>query len=82
MQTSINKVEKVTSWEICEGHTITKTITGDSTYAMYSSSKNNYEWNTHITCSCGWTSGHNSKLSNKVITQVHNERFNIVLEVK
>jgi hypothetical protein len=78
----MNKVEKVTSWEIGEGHTITKTLTSDSTYAMYSSSKNNYEWNTHITCSCGWVSGHNSKLSNKVIEQVHNEQFNMVLEVQ
>ena len=78
----MSKVEKVTSWEIGEGHTITKTLTSDSTYAMYSSSKNNYEWNTHITCSCGWVSGHNSKLSNKVIEQVHNEQFNMVLEVQ
>ena len=78
----MNKVEKVTSWEIGEGHTITKTLTSDSTYAMYSSSKNNYEWNTHISCSCGWVSGHNSKLSNKVIEQVHNEQFNMVLEVQ
>ena len=78
----MSKVEKVTSWDLGEGPTITKTLTSDSTYAMYSSSKNNYEWNTHITCSCGWVSGHNSKLSNKVIEQVHNEQFNMVLEVQ
>jgi hypothetical protein len=81
MQTSINKVEKVTSWEICEGHTITKTLT--ESMGAYTTQPYKYSaWDTHITCSCGWTSGHNSKLSNKVITQVHNECFNIVLEVK
>ena len=81
MQTSINKVEKVTSWEICEGHTITKTLT--ESMGAYTTQPYKYSaWDTHITCSCGWTSGHNSKLSNKVITEVHNECSNIVLEVE
>ena len=74
------KTEKVSTWEICEGHTITKTLTeniGAYTTQPYKHSA----WDTHITCTCGWTSGHNSKLSNKVITQVHNDLFNIVLAV-
>ena len=67
---------KVSTWQICEGHTITKTLTersGAYTTHPYKHSA----WDTHIACTCGWVSGHNAKLSNKVISQVHNERFGI-----
>ena len=67
---------KTTCWLICEGHTITKTVTeniGAYTTHPYKHSA----WETHITCTCGWTSGHNAKLSNKVITEVHNGLFGI-----
>jgi hypothetical protein len=70
---------KVSTWLICEGHTITKTLTeiiGAYTTQPYKHSA----WETHITCTCGWISGHNAKLSNKVISQVHNERFGIKAE--
>ena len=70
------KTEKVSTWEICEGHIITKTLTeniGAYTTQPYKHSA----WETHITCTCGWVSGHNAKLSNKLITQVHNIRFDI-----
>ncbi len=67
---------KTTCWLICEGHTITKTVTeniGAYTTHPYKHSA----WETHIICTCGWTSGHNAKLSNKVITEVHNGLFGI-----
>jgi hypothetical protein len=72
----MSKETKVSTWEICEGHTITKTLTeniGAYTTQPYKHSS----WETNISCTCGWIGGHNAKLSNKLITQVHNERFAI-----
>jgi hypothetical protein len=72
---------KVSTWEICDGHIITKTLT--EMVGAYTTQPYKYSaWETHITCTCGWISGFNCKLSNKVITQVHNARFDIVLEVQ
>jgi hypothetical protein len=62
---------KVSRWTICDGHTITRTHTGDSTYMNGASAYKFYEWQTDVTCTCGWVVSHNSKLSNKVVTDVH-----------
>ena len=72
---------KTTSWLICEGHTITKTVT-EKNGAYTTHPYKQVGWETHITCTCGWISGWGTKLSNKVITEVHNERFGIEPEVR
>lgn len=72
---------KVSTFEICDGHTITKTVTANNG-AYTTHPYKQVGWETHITCTCGWISGHGTKLSNKLITQVHNALFNIVLEGK
>jgi hypothetical protein len=52
-------------------HDHTRTHTGDSTYMNGASAYKFYEWQTDVTCTCGWVVSHNSKLSNKVVTDVH-----------
>ena len=61
---------KVSRWTICDGHTITRTYTCDNG-AYTTHPYKQVGWQTDVTCTCGWVTWHNSKLSNKVVTDVH-----------